>query len=367
MFRTETLRTNLGASNQGAAASSDFAGIQSGLRANLGQTISTEFVESSPLIQGAVRRNVGVNSFANLVDVTTAGLQPGQVMFWQSPFWVPGNAIREVLTSNRTYYVRTDGSDSNSGLSDTSGGSFLTIQKAIDVACSLDCTIYTPTIQLGDGTFTLASPIELKRFLGTKAVIKGNSSTPSNVVIQGPGDVIQGIGTKGCRWELRGFKLQSSTSSGSARALIFLSNADVDIYNLNFGAMAGGSFTSRHMNVTKHSLVRVMSGYTISGGANMHVLVETQALVDFRDAEPGGAVTVTLTGTPDFPAGSFWWAASKGQINCFAGGGGLSFSGTATGVRYNGYYNALILTNGGATTFPPGNVAGFLDATSVYA
>lgn len=371
MFRTETLRADLAfASNQqgqsGSASGSDFAGIQSGVRANLGQGIaSTEF--PFPLVQAGLRRNTGQNTFANLNDVNTAGLQVGQAMFWNGAFWVPGNAIREVLTSNRTYYVRTDGNDSNNGLTDTAGGAFLNLQKAVDVVCSLDCSIYIPTIQLGNGTYTLSSPLELKRFLGTKAVIKGNASTPSNVILQGPGDVIRGIGTKGSLWELKDFKLQSSTSSASARALIFLSNADIDIYNLDFGAMAGGAFTSRHINATKHSLARVMSGYTISGGANMHVLVETQALVDYRDAEPGGAITVTLTGTPGFPSGSFWWAASMGEVNCFAGGGGLSFSGSATGVRYNGYYNSLVLTNGGATTFLPGNVAGFLDATSVYA
>lgn len=45
---------------------------------------------------------------------------------------------RDLLTTNRTYYVRTDGSNSNNGLANTSGGAFLTIQKAIDTVLKLD-------------------------------------------------------------------------------------------------------------------------------------------------------------------------------------------------------------------------------------
>jgi DNA-binding CsgD family transcriptional regulator len=66
---------------------------------------------------------------------------------------------REVLTANRTYYVRTDGSNSNDGLSNTSGGAFLTIQKAIDIVAALDLSIYNVTIQVGSGTYTSGAAV----------------------------------------------------------------------------------------------------------------------------------------------------------------------------------------------------------------
>jgi hypothetical protein len=67
--------------------------------------------------------------------------------------------VREQLTSNRTYYVRTDGSDSNDGLTDSSGGAFLTIQHAVDVVSGLDHSIYKSTIYVRNGTYAGCGPV----------------------------------------------------------------------------------------------------------------------------------------------------------------------------------------------------------------
>ncbi|MFD2614506.1 C1q-like domain-containing protein [Paenibacillus gansuensis] len=54
-------------------------------------------------------------------------------------------------TAAVTYYVRTDGNDSNNGLSNTAGGAFRTIQKALD---SLPKILYHPvTINVAAGTY----------------------------------------------------------------------------------------------------------------------------------------------------------------------------------------------------------------------
>ena len=264
--------------------------------------------------------------------------------------------------------MRTDGNDSNNGLANTAGGAFLTIQKAINALVYLDLGLYNCKIKIGAGTY--AGGINLKKYLssGGKAILEGDIATPSNVIIEGgSGTCFNAIGTKGSSWEIRGLKNQSSNNTSNTRSGLFLSNADIDIKSIDFGLMPGGAYSSRHIHSTNKSLLRVLGSYDISGGANMHLLCDGSATVDFRDAEAFAPVVVTLSNSPTFNNGAFWWCASMGLINCFAGGAGLSFFGSATGTRYAAYYNSLILTNGGGATFLPGNVNGSPDATSIYA
>ena len=66
---------------------------------------------------------------------------------------VAAGLIREKFTANRTYYVRTDGSDGNNGLANNSGGAFLTIAKAIAVVSALDLSGLTAaTFSVADAT-----------------------------------------------------------------------------------------------------------------------------------------------------------------------------------------------------------------------
>src|ERR1019366_1497903 len=90
-----------------------------------------------------------------------------------------GATTRPLVLANFTYYVRTDGSDSNTGLANTSGAAFLTIQKAVTIVQGLDLNGFTVTIQVADGTYTGGVSANVP-FVGGTVLLNGNTTTPAN-------------------------------------------------------------------------------------------------------------------------------------------------------------------------------------------
>jgi hypothetical protein len=254
--------------------------------------------------------------------------------------------IRERLYANRTYYVRADGSDSNSGLANTAAGAFLTIQKAIDVVAeTLDLGAYVVTIQLDDRTTT--APLTLKRLVSSgasgQAIIQGNSGTPANVVISTTSaNAIAALGV-GAGWLLKDFKVQTTTSGAGLQVSQF---SYVEINNLVFGACA-----SSHIRSYMYGHVVATGNYAISGGAPYHWLTSQFGRVNVASR------TVTITGTPAF-SGGFASASDQALISC----SGNTFSGSATGKRYTGVTSGGIINSAGATL--PGDTAGDTPTTN---
>lgn len=260
-----------------------------------------------------------------------------------------GSGGREALTAARTYYVRTDGSDSNNGLANTSGGAFLTIQKAVDVVCnSLDIQNQNVAIQIGDGTYT--SGVELKDITGNGVVtIQGNSGTPGNVVISttSANAVSAGQYARGY-WTIKDFKVQTATSG---RGILCQRGAFVTYSNIVFGACA-----SAQIEVTAGSTLICVGNYSITGAAPHHMLAQFGGYVACSSR------TITVTGTPYFSS-AFAESINGGQISSAS----CTFSGSATGVRYNASLNGVIDTIGGGGNYFPGNSAGTTATGGQYA
>lgn len=256
-------------------------------------------------------------------------------------------ATREMLTANRTYYVRTDGSDSNTGLVDSAAGAFLTIQKAIDTVAGIDLSTFDVTIDVANATWTPA--LTLKSLVGDGTVtIFGDSGTPSNVVISTTSAAAFTAENIVGKWKLQGLKIQTTTSGNG----IFASgNVQVDIANLDFGACAAA-----HISPIAGAIVRAVANYAITGNAERHINATSGGKF-----LPSTAITVTLTGTPAFST-AFVQANRLGSIQ----GSSITYSGSATGKRYDSQGNSCIFTNGGGANFFPGDVAGTTTADGEY-
>lgn len=248
---------------------------------------------------------------------------------------------REQLTANRTYYVRTDGSDSNNGLANTLGGAFLTLQKAMDTVAALDISTFNVTVNVGAGTYT--GMLTLKSVVGAGTVqFIGDEATPGNVHINVTGNrAVSGGTASGSSYVIAGFKLTSSNLQDVHIATPITVTLRNNEYagTANFRVFAGG-----------HSIVTMAGANNlISGGG-----------VGFLRAEAHGqlfsyTVTYTLTANATYShafagAGNLGYLVSVGStftLGAFA----------VTGPRYNASLNGVIVTGGGASYFP-GSSAG---------
>ncbi|WP_072395681.1 DUF2793 domain-containing protein [Hyphomicrobium sp. CS1GBMeth3] len=251
----------------------------------------------------------------------------------------PLTPSREVLTANRTYYVRSDGSDSNDGLADSAGGAFLTIAKAISTVAALDLSIYNVTIQLGNGTWS-TGPVVSAPWIGQGTVtLRGDPATPANVTIAGAiAAHVQNIASK--------LSLTGLTIAGTSHGLVA---ANGGLINVGAGIVFAGSPSTAHLRANgPGSQIEVTSNYTVTSGSARHLMLS-----------PGGYInlfgrTITLSGTLNFST-AFAQCDRCGILNCTS----ASFTGgTITGKRYDVSMNGVIATGGGGANFFPGSSAG---------
>ncbi len=248
---------------------------------------------------------------------------------------------REKITAARTYYVRSDGSNSNDGLSNTSGGAFLTIQKAIDTASALDNSGFAITIQVADGTYTGANIC--RSFVGSGLItIIGNTTTPANCLISTTAATCFTCSNVLGAWRIEGFKLQTTTSGFG---IIASGKSNLSLGVMDYGTMASG-FSHIYCE-TGASIIQSSTSYTISGGASSHIRAVHCGQITQN------VNTVTLTGTPAFGA-AFAFADNLSLIRAVSN----TYSGSATGTRYSVTGNAVIDTAGGGASYLPGNAAG---------
>lgn len=260
-------------------------------------------------------------------------------------------SVREKLSTARTYYVRTDGNDSNTGLTNSAGGSFLTIQRAVDVIVGLDINGQTVTIQIGDGTYTAG--MTLKNVVGYAApgnlVIRGNASNHSAVMLNLSSGIPILAENISSVWTLYDFHVQT----GSAVCLYASgSGTTIQFSGLDFGTCA-----TNHIQTNNGASVNAIGDYSISASSSYyHIQAVNRSIVVTAGRTVTIAANLTLV--------TFVLVENLSEILAY----GMTFSLGAysvTGARYTVRSNSVIYTAGGTNYFP-GNSAGVAATGGIY-
>lgn len=250
--------------------------------------------------------------------------------------------LPQIITDTDFYVDATSGSDSNDG---SSGSKWQTIQHALDVLGGYHLGGNTMTVNLTAETHAgavLAAPI-----LGGTVLIKGSTSSPGSYVISSR------------------IEAQNQASLQVSGLDFTPGGGDVGLYANSGGRikMVGACIFGVCTNIAVYATgagsgINLAANYTIDGNEANHMAAEFGAGITCND---GLGITVTLTGTPAWSS-RFCYVSDCGNLRL----DGITYSGSATGKRYDAYSNGAIETFGGGASYLPGNSAGATDGFGVY-
>jgi hypothetical protein len=262
--------------------------------------------------------------------------------------------FREKLTADLVLWVRTDGNDSNDGLTNSSGGAFLTRQAAYNHAvATYDTAGYNIKIKTGNsGTWTAGVTITKSWVGGGDIYFEGDATTPSNVIISvTSGDAFQVYAALGGVLWIRDMQIQTTTTGmGIRHGGIGLIYYDKIVWagcaEANVGALAPGSIVWHYGDDNVE---------TISGNSPSHFFCEFGGIINQTGC------TTTLTGTPAFSNAFAYCRNAHMYLPS------NTYTGSATGARYVSELSGVIFTNGAGASYLPGDSAGSTATGGQYA
>ena len=255
------------------------------------------------------------------------------------------------LSGAINFYVRTDGDDQNSGLADTAQDAFFSLQKAVDTAVQHVEAVHGGVVYINVGSGTHAGAI--------CASVSGNGNItiqcalPRSATLSGGGDVgTLSFSGNGARWFVYGFVLEAQ---GSGYGIHAEKGAVVAASTISFTNCADG-----HVLAEKNSVIEVTTANFFGGTSG-----------DCLRAESGGVITcagdITINTASTISVGGAFAASRKGLGHIDISAVGSVVSGTdMLGKRYSMAGNSVLYSNGKATTFLPGTIAGTTETGGLY-
>lgn len=281
-------------------------------------------------------------------------------------------AARKLLLNNATFNVATTGSDATGN--GTAASPWATIQFAVNQIAQnydLGSGSFHVILQVGDGTYAggiLCPPydgIDSGSVWGTDGntlsvpgiEIRGNLTTPANVVIQVDGnatfnplfprgDSLVGGGIMaygpGAVWGIRGVKF--TKINGNVTSCICASaHSQMTFDQIEFAANANGYF----LYANQHGLINDYQKWTISGAAATAIWLQI--------CEYNIGANLTITGTPAFTA---FIRTRKSSVVFFSP---ASVTGTCTGPKAICQFGGAITMFGTTVATMPGSTAPQID------
>ena len=256
------------------------------------------------------------------------------------------------LTAPITFYVSPAGNDANDGL--TQGTAWASITHAYNyIRDRIDLNGFQATIQLADGIHASASlgfPC-----IGPAPIIQGDVADPSRVTVNGVGIPALTVGG-GATVVCLDFTVTATGPEGDYGAvgagLAAGSGGTIIHRNMNFGAC-----TTAHMFASSGGGITVgQTGvlYNILGAAETH-LYAAGGFIGIADAR------ISIAGTPNFPFG-FAYGSQGGLMHAW----GATFTGGASGPRFQVTTNGIINTANAGANYFPGDAAGIQNTQGLY-
>ena len=211
---------------------------------------------------------------------------------WRLRSQVAPGQVRIKLSGNLNLYVRSDGSDTNNGLANTSAGAFATPQGCWNAIFGLyDPAGFVITINVGVGIAGTYGPIYFNGYTGS-VVLAGD---PSNVATLNSGTGANSVLTlpAGANVTTQNLRLDFSYAGTEPPVEATVNNSG------NFVVGAGMTFNCSTNRTDLYEIVSVGSGATVTFADNTTVTVSGSGLRNsFLNTSSGSSMRVGIAGGP---------------------------------------------------------------------